>query len=355
MLLIRICLNSQDDLFMLQNKEYPSFLITLLLLCSFIYFTYTILEPAYLAIIVCYLLSAPQRQLLKLGCPRMIASALLVIAFFCALFLFILLLLPMITEQINHISKELPSWIQQSQVQIKHMQQNKQQWIDYLPLNNIMEQLKSQLTQFATTVIHVSLYSFNSLINLLIYLIIVPILSILMLHDYPNMLRWCGQFLPKKHGLLTQFWCESDEQMGFYLRGKLIELTCLFVVSYTIFSIKGLQYALVLSLLIGLSAYIPLVGAIIATIPVVIIGLIQWGFTTPFITIIILYTIIMVLDAYVLVPLLFSGTMKVHPAIILIALIYFGHYFGIIGIFFAIPLATVIREWLVISRKSLHY
>ena len=79
------------------------------------------------------------------------------------------------------------------------------------------------------------------------------------------------------------------------------------------------------------------------TIPVVVIGLMEWGLTSHFAALVIVYGIIVALDANLLVPLLFAETMKLHPVVIVLAVIVFGGVWGFWGLFFAIPLASFIN------------
>ena len=100
---------------------------------------------------------------------------------------------------------------------------------------------------------------------------------------------------------------------------------------------------MLLGCLVCISVFIPFVGAIFVTIPIIIIGLLQWGFGAEFVWLSILYSIILFLDANVLIPFLFSGTMKIHPLTIIIAILLFGGLWGVWGVFFAIPLAVIIK------------
>ena len=88
---------------------------------------------------------------------------------------------------------------------------------------------------------------------------------------------------------------------------------------------------------------IPYVGAIAVTIPIAIVGLSQWGITPHFWYLMTTHFIIQLIDGYIIVPLLFSGAVNLSPLVILLAIVFFGSIWGIWGVFFAIPLAIVIR------------
>ncbi|RJY21141.1 AI-2E family transporter, partial [Pseudomonas syringae pv. actinidiae] len=84
-------------------------------------------------------------------------------------------------------------------------------------------------------------------------------------------------------------------------------------------------------------------GAVVVTVPVALIGLFQWGWSDQFIYLMIAHGVIQALDGNVLVPLLFSEAVNLHPVAIICAVLLFGGLWGFWGIFFAIPLATLFK------------
>jgi len=113
--------------------------------------------------------------------------------------------------------------------------------------------------------------------------------------------------------------------------------------SYLVFAVFDLNYAALLGLLVGLSVIIPYIGATLVTIPVVAVAFFQWGLTPDFYWVVGLYIVLQVLDGNVLVPLLFSEAVNLHPLAIIVAVIFFGGLWGVWGVFFAIPLATLVN------------
>ena len=114
-------------------------------------------------------------------------------------------------------------------------------------------------------------------------------------------------------------------------------------VSYATFTMMGLQYTLLLSTMVGLSVIIPYVGAAVVTLPVALVAYFQWGWIAEFGWVVFAYGVIQALDGYLLVPLLFSEVVDLHPVAIIIAILVFGGLWGFWGVFFAIPLATLVQ------------
>ena len=150
-------------------------------------------------------------------------------------------------------------------------------------------------------------------------------------------------FLPENRPLLSGIWGEMNQQFANYARGKVLEIIIVGAVSYGCFAWMGLNYAALLGLLVGMSVIIPYIGAALVTLPVVIVGFFQWGFASEFYTLCAVYLIIQGLDGNVLVPLLFSEAVNLHPVAIILAILFFGGIWGLWGVFFAIPLATLIK------------
>ncbi len=124
---------------------------------------------------------------------------------------------------------------------------------------------------------------------------------------------------------------------------KVIEILIVGASTTIAFIFLDLQYALLLGVLVGLSVLVPYVGATGVTFPVMLVALFQFGLTSEFGYVMLAYGIIQALDGNVIVPLLFSEAVNLHPVIIIIAVIFFGGLWGFWGIFFAIPLATLVK------------
>ena len=163
------------------------------------------------------------------------------------------------------------------------------------------------------------------------------------LKDRDELLEWFGNFLPSERPLLRRIWGEMNEQFANYARGKVLEIIIVGAVSYAAFTWMGLNYAALLGLSVGLSVIIPYIGAALVTLPVLIVGFFQWGISSEFYTLCAVYLTIQVLDGNVLVPFLFSEAVNLHPVAILMAVLFFGGIWGLWGVFFAIPLATLIK------------
>jgi len=147
-------------------------------------------------------------------------------------------------------------------------------------------------------------------------------------------------------------WLEMDRQIGNYVRGKFAEIIIVGAVTFVVFALMGLKYAMLLAVLVGLSVIVPYIGALVVTVPVILIAFFQWGWSGDFAYIMLSYAVIQALDGYVLVPLLFSEVVNLHPIAIIVAILMFGGIWGFWGVFFAIPLATLVKVLITVWPRT---
>jgi putative permease len=215
-------------------------------------------------------------------------------------------------------------------------------------LSQVLDNLGVELGRYGTQA--VSFSGVVGIASLLIFLVIMPVLVFFFLKDKNRLQAWFARYLPRDRGLVSTVWKEVDLQIANYVRGKALEILIVWVVTYVVFSLLNVPFTMLLSMVVGFSVLIPYIGAAVVTIPVAIVALIAFGgLTAGFWYVIIAYAIIQALDGNVLVPILFSEVVNLHPVAIITAILVFGGLWGFWGVFFAIPLATlvnaVLRAW----------
>lgn len=199
--------------------------------------------------------------------------------------------------------------------------------------------LKNWLSPFLTTKIAPIIMDTFSL---LLYFIIVPIFTFYMLKDKPKWIEFGKRYL-SPYDEISNFWKTINKQIGQYLSGNIIHIIISASVNGIAFALFGLNYSLLLGIGVGLSVIIPYVGAIIITVPLLLIGVVQFGFTSDFVWLLVIYAVIQLLDSYLLTPLLFSETLNLDAFTILLAIMVFGGIWGFWGVVLAIPLATFFK------------
>ena len=206
-----------------------------------------------------------------------------------------------------------------------------------------MELAQKEVGAFGQKLLSISFALLPNLVNILVYLVLVPVLVFFLLKDRTDLTHWLVARLPEERPLLNRIWSEMDQQLSNYVQGKVLEIIITGAATFVLFVSLGLHYAALLALLVGLSVVVPYIGVAIVTIPVMLIGYFQWGFTDAFVYLLIGHGVVQMLDGQVLVPLLFSEAVNLHPVAIILAVLVFGSFWGLWGVFFAIPLATFIK------------
>jgi putative permease len=301
------------------------------------------LAPVFASIVVAYLLEAVVFRLQKLGLPRL-ASVLVVFLLFLAILFFLLFgLVPMLTRQLTQLVQQIPSYIAQGQELLLQLPQRYPQMVSEEQVQNLINSVGSELALAGQQFLTWSLTSVGNVVGLLVLLILVPVLVFFILKDKDQLIDWFKGFLPDNRNLVSSVWADVEAQIANYVRGKAGEIVIVGAVTYITFVSLGLQYAALLATMVGFSVLIPYIGAAVITLPIAFVAYFQWGWGWEFGQVMIAYAIIQALDGNVLVPLLFSEALDLHPVAIIVAILVFGGLWGFWGIFFAIPLATVVQ------------
>ena len=302
-----------------------------------------VLAPLITAIIIAYLMQGLVEILLRRGLSSRIAFV-LVYAVFIGVFLSMLLfLLPSAWNQLRRLMNELPNLISQWQASLLLLPENYPNLVSEQQVREFINGVQGELGGYGQSVLEYSLASIPSIISTVVFIVLVPILVYFVMKDKSDLINWAGNFLPRNRPLMNRIWLEMDQQISNYIRGKVLEIFIVGSVSYLMFVILGINYALLLSVLVGLSVIVPYIGATVVTIPVAAVAYVQWGIGSEFYTVLVAYGVLQLVDGNVLVPVIFSEAVNLHPVAIIAAVLVFGGIWGLAGVFFAIPLATLVK------------
>ena len=331
----------------------PQAVFILLMILALVFVFYTVgdmLAPVFASIVIAYLLEGSIAKLVSWRIPRFLALTCVFSIFLMALFLLLVGGLPLIAKQVSQLVLELPTMLDKVRQAIINIPADYPRFISQEQLNHFMtglwEDMRSKLGTMTQSVLTFSISSIQSVAMLAVYIILLPVLVFFLLKDKKMILQWCIKYMPKERRLANTVWGEVNQQLGNYVRGKFLEFLMVGLATYILFAIFDMQYAMLLALLVGISVIVPYVGFIVVTIPVILVAYFQWGWSADFAALISIYLVIQAIDGYVLVPLLFSEAVNIHPVAIIVAILVFGGLWGVWGVFFAIPLATVVNALL---------
>ncbi len=301
------------------------------------------LMPILISIVIAYLFEGTVQKLGYVGVNRTISASLMTAMFLTMILLLMFVLLPLLSTQITDLFRELPRMLGQGQQLLSQLPERYPDFISDQQIQEVLSLIRSEITNLGQQLVTLSLSSVVGVITFVVYMILLPLMLFFFLKDKHLILFWLSRFLPEDRELVHDVWTELNMKIASYVRGKFMEIAIIWIATYIGFALMGLNYAMLLSLLVGLSVIIPYVGATVVTIPVMLIAFFQFGTEPMFGYVLLYYAIVQFLDGNLLVPLLFSEVVNLHPVAIIVAVVFFGSLWGIWGVFFAIPLATLIQ------------
>ena len=302
-----------------------------------------IIAPLLWAIVITFILQGLVNHLKRLHLPKPLAVALVYLLFIGVAAVGIFFFLPFTWGRLSLFIAEMPSMIDQLEEVLLLLPENYPDFFTVEQVEQWINNLQFELGQLGQTVLSYSISSITRVVTWVVYTVLVPIMVFFMLNDSEKLLNWLESWLPERRPIMAQIWHEMNDQLANYIRGKALEIIIVGGVSYVVFTVLGLNYTVLLSVLIGLSVIVPFVGATVVAVPVFLVGMFQWGFSGDLYQVMIAYVILQMVDGNILVPLIFSETVNLHPIAIITAVLVFGGVWGFWGVFFAIPLATFIK------------
>ena len=324
------------------EEEQFAALFLLIIAGVLLYFVGSTITPIFVSILIAYLLNGVMNFFESKNYSKKIAFY-FSFTIFLVFYFIVLVSLPYVTGQIASLLNELPAIVAFVENLFDNLMTRYPNFFTTEQVEEIFASSTSFIPSIAEQVLIQLNTGFSAIMNALIFLILTPILVFFFLKDKSEMLSYVTYFLPNKRILLSQIWNDLNTQLFGYVRGKALEMLIVGSVTTLAFLILGVNYSVILGILVGMSVLIPLFGAILVTIPVVAIGLFQWGLDTSFFIFLFIYLLIQILDGNVLFPLLMGNEVNLHPVLIILAILVFGGIWGFWGLLLAVPIATLIR------------
>jgi putative permease len=328
----------------LPNSQAVSLALILIVISALIYSLSGLLMPVFASVVLAYLLEGLVAKAEARGLPRW-ASVYLVFSIFMACVGFLCFyLLPIVSQQAVEFVQQIPAMVYRLEMSILRLPKLYPKLISENRIQEVMQVLQREVWTYGQNMLSVSAASLISVVSAIVYLFLVPMMVFFFLKDKKLLIDWLLQFIPRDRHLTVRVWEEVDMQIGNYIRGKFAEVFILWAASFITFRFFDLNYAMLLAVFMGLQVIIPYVGATLVTFPVLGVAYFQWGWgSDQFVYVAIAYAVIQALDGVLLVPILFSEAVNLHAIAIIVAILFFGGLWGFWGVFFAIPLATVVK------------
>lgn len=334
------------------------FVATLLIkewgILQFIFSLLKVLAPLFIGFVIAWLFNPMVKKLESKGIPRMAGSILVYAIFLVIVFIFLRVLVPTIYTQVNELISNLPGIFGELKNSLNafFLKFSDIEGIDIGTIqNNIMNTLEVKLTEFTTsaptTILNMAVSFFSSLVTIGLGLFV----GLYMLFDFDAISKHFLNMLPKKRQfeasvLLNNIGGEVRKSVN----GTLLVATMVFICDSIGFAVIGLQAPVLFGLLCGVTDLIPYIGPYIGGAVAVVIGFSQSTFIG--VMTLIICVIVQCVENFILQPIVMSKTMKLHPVTIMIGLLIFEHFFGILGMILATPCIALLKViWEFITTK----
>ena len=327
------------------NKEWKIF--------GFIWSFIKVISPIFIGITIAYLLNPLiTRMTAKKKLNRLAATIIIFVVFILVVYLLLQYLIPLVVREVNELIKYLPTvfnsvngFINGLLTKLNMSELNE---TNTLNVNNILNGLLNTYTSNMPTKLLALATSFVSKTGTLLLSLIIGFYLCL---DFDRASEFLYIFIPKKYRASTHaLFKDISEQIFSFVKGTGLIAILVFAVSAICFGISGLKAAVFFALWNAVTNIIPYVGPYIGGIPIIAVA-----FATDYrlgIIITVVVIAIQLIESYILHPIVMSKTMKLHPVTIILGLLIFGHFFGIIGMVIATPLTAIIKTiWLFLNDK----
>ncbi len=321
--------------------------VALLLVILALWLLGDIMLPFIAGLVLAYFLDPVADALERLGLPRLAATLLILISSIVAFVVLLILLLPVLGDQIARFASNLPGYMQDLVGLFNKMAP---QWLKdmlassgtNLPasLSDLAGKAAGWLAAILTSILSGSL----ALVNVLSLLIVTPIVAFYMLNDWDHMVAKVDGWLPRDHhNTIRALARQIDEAMAGFIRGQGTVCLTLGVFYAAGLSLAGLNFGLLIGLGAGLLSFIPYVGTIIGGVLSIGMALIQFWPDWPHVLIILaIFAAGQFIEGNFLSPYLVGNRIGLHPVWLMFALFAFGYLFGFVGLLLAVPLAAAV-------------
>ena len=304
-----------------------------------------VISPIFIGLIIAWLLDPLVKFLQGKKVPRILACVFAYLLFIAVLSLIIVLLIPALGSQVKDFIGNIPGLVSEFKGFLNGVviDLNNAFAYDFTSLiNQLYHSIETFGVSLSTRIPEMAINFITALFNGGVSFFLGLMIGFYMLFDFDKLSRNFLNFLPKRfRGGATELVVRLNESLRSYVQGVLLVMTLVFITQAIGLTLSGLQAPLVFAFFCALTDIIPYFGPYIGAIPIVIVGFMM----DPVVGICCVISIVVVqlLENNFYQPLIMGHTMKLHPVTIMIGLLIFQHFFGIIGMIVATPVIAALK------------
>ena len=295
---------------------------------------------------IAYFLDPPVRHLVRLKVPRGLATLILLLLFLLLIVLILVLIVPIIESQTFELVGRLPAFVNELRAEIEAMIARLQAQLSPEDLVKLRQAIGERLADLATwvgTVIRNLLTGGVALANLLSLIFVTPVVAFFLLRDWPKILARIDGWLPREHAETIRAQARLiDQRLAGFLRGQLTLCLALAVYYALGLTVVGLDFGLIIGILVGFLAFLPYIGAAIGFVLSMLLAMTQFPDWHHVFYTALVFFVGWFIEGNFLVPRLIGPQVHLHPVSVIFALLAFGSLFGFLGVVIAVPMAAII-------------
>ncbi|AQS41743.1 MAG: Hypothetical protein BHV28_10530 [Candidatus Tokpelaia hoelldobleri] len=342
------------------RRQAVFWLVALALFILFLVLFSDILFPFVAGLTLAYFLNPVVEFLDRVGFSRLWATVMIMLAALVLLALALVLLVPVLSEQLLGFIKNVPGYFSRLRVWIAAKDW---QWLhDYIGIDladlaswqNSLDSLPAQMKTVMDSLLPGLWNSGKALMNMVTLFIVAPVVTFYMLLDWDRMVVSVDSWIPRAHlATVRSIFHQMDRAIAGFIRGQGTVCLILGVYYAVMLSSVGLNFGLLLGLVIGFLTFIPYIGTAIGFVLTLSLAWMQfWPDSWSLIVaIVVIFAIGQFTEGYVLQPKLVGHSVGLHPVWLMFALFAFGSLFGFTGMLIAVPAAAAVG---VLVRFALH-
>ncbi len=307
----------------------------------------TAVSPFIVAALISYLLHPLVEIVHQKGMHRGLAIGLIYLVFFGAIGYGLYKGIPVFINQMIDIAERAPEMAELYRGYIARFHSQTSGWP--FGLHDRLEQIIDLMEMKLSSFINVLIEALSGVSDFFIFVLLIPLISFYLLKDAEQIIEHGLKLFPKKtRTTIRKFLMDIDRSLGGYLRGQLLVCTIIGTFAAILFYLFGMKYPLLLSLFIGVTNIIPYFGPLIGAVPALLVAVtISTGMV---IKVAIIIVVLQFLEGNVISPIIMGQTLKLHPLIIIFALLVGGEISGILGLILAVPILAFLKVAIVHSK-----
>ncbi|MBL4783650.1 MAG: AI-2E family transporter [Porticoccaceae bacterium] len=328
------------------KDDNSKYMIIFIAMAGLIYFLSPVLMPFLSAALLAYLGDPLVAWLEKYKWPRSLAVVLVFTIIFAGLGAIIILLVPLIEQQISALIAKVPAIMAWAKETALPWLQSRLGGFGDIDAEKVQQTLKDNIGG-ASSIVASLLGSITSsgmaFLAALANLVLIPVVTFYLLRDWGLMMAKIQEALPRRIEAKTQGIAhEIDSVLGAFFKGQILVMACLAVIYYIGLSLIDLEFALLIGLIAGVVSFVPYLGLIIGVALACVASVFQLHDASGILPILMVFGLAQVLEAVVLTPILVGDKIGLHPVAVIFAVMAGGRLFGFTGVLLALPIAAVL-------------